>query len=102
MKTKTTSIWYGWWQVLSLILFAVAIAFLMNSCTSKSSTIYNQKYEKCVVLETSHPVYYMYSYTEGYKYRLKRIENQNTITTMYNPNIWNVGDTILLRFTQPE
>jgi len=55
-----------------------------------------------VVLETSHPVYYMYSYTEGYKYRLKRIENQNTITTMYNPNIWNVGDTILLRFTQPE
>ena len=58
------------------------------------------KYEKCVVLDTSYPTYYILTYSEGYKYRIQRIENQGTITTMYNPNLWHTGDTILLRFSQ--
>ena len=66
------------------------------------------KYEKCVVLDkrvvldTSYPNYDTLPYyvIEGYEYRIQRIENQGTITTMYNPNLWHVGDTILLRFSQ--
>ena len=99
MKTKTNKLfWYGWKGVLAIILAAIALALLMNSCTSKSGQL-NDVYEKVVVLESSFPTYYMKEYTEGYKYRLKRIERQNITSYVYNPNKWTVGDTILIRFT---
>ena len=100
MKTQTKeSIWTGWKGALAVILFAVIMALLFCSCSSKSDHLIS-KYEKCVVLDTSYPTYYVLTYSEGYKYRIQRIENQGTITTMYNPNLWHTGDTILLRFSQ--
>ena len=60
------------------------------------------KYENCVVLDTSYPNYYILNYTEGYEYRIQRIENQGTIITIYSPKIWPTGDTILLRFLKHE
>ena len=99
MKTKTNKLfWYGWKAVLAIILTSIAIALLMNSCTSQSGQLINV-YEKVVILESSYPTYYMKEYTEGYKYRLKRIERQNITSYVYNPNKWTVGDTILIRFT---
>lgn len=98
MKTKTKeSIWTGWKGALAVILFAVIMALLFCSCSSKSD-----QYENCIVLDTSYPTYYVLTYTEGYEYRIQRIENQGTITTIYNPNIEITleGDTILLRFSQ--
>ena len=99
MKTKTNKLfWYGWKAVLAIILTSIAIALLMNSCTSQSGQLINV-YEKVVILESLYPTYYMKEYTEGYKYRLKRIERQNITSYVYNPNKWTVGDTILIRFT---
>lgn len=95
---KEESIYTGWKGALAVILFAVTMALLFCRCTSKSAQTY-AKYEKCVVVDTSYPTYYIYNYAEGYKYRVKRIENQDIITTLYNPNIWHTGDTILLRFS---
>jgi hypothetical protein len=101
MKTQTKeSIWTGWKGALAVILFAVIMALLFCSCSSKSGQLMQTKYEKCVVLDTSFPTYYILNYSEGYEYRIQRIENQGTITTMYNPNLWHTGDTILLRFSQ--
>lgn len=101
MKTQTKeSIWTGWKGALAVILFAVTMALLFCSCSSKSGQLMQTKYEKCVILDTSYPTYYILNYSEGYEYRIQRIENQGTITTMYNPNLWHTGDTILLRFSQ--
>ena len=100
MKSTKSLFWYGWKAVLAIILFAIAMAILMvgtNGCTSKSGQLMHV-YEKAVVLDSSYPTYYMKEYTEGYKYRLKRIERQNVTSYVYNPNQWTVGDTILLRF----
>lgn len=101
MKTQTKeSIWTGWKGALAVILFAVTMALLFCSCSSKLD-----QYEKCVILDTSYPhCYHVLTYTEGYEYEIQRIENQGTIITIYNPNpdttLWDIGDTILLRFTQ--
>lgn len=101
MKTQTKeSIWTDWKGALAVILFAVIMALLFCSCSSKLDQLMQTKYEKCVVLDTSYPTYYILNYSEGYEYRIQRIENQGTITTMYNPNLWHTGDTILLRFSQ--
>ena len=103
MKNKE-SIWIGWKGALAVILFAATMALLFCSCSSKSGQLMQTKYEKCVVLDTSYPTYYILTYTEGYEYRIQRIENQGTIITIYNPNpdttLWGIGDTILLRFSQ--
>ena len=96
MKIKDST--KGAWAAFFVILICIALGILIGGCTSKSSQTY-AKYEKCVVIDTSYPTYYIYNYAEGYRYRLKRIENQNIITTLYNPNIWHTGDTILLRFS---
>jgi len=97
VESKDPLFWYGTGKVLLILALAFIIALPMNSCTSQSvKTIH--KYEKCVVMDSSYPVYYMLEYTEGYKYRVKRIEHQNTTLTLYNPNIWHVGDTVILGF----
>lgn len=95
MKNKE-SIWTGWKGALAVILFAVTMALLFCSCSSKLD-----QYEKCVILDTSYPhCYHVLTYTEGYEYTIQRIENQGTIITMYSPKHWPKGDTILLRFSQ--
>lgn len=105
---KEESIYADWKGALAVILFAVIMALLFCSCSSKSGQLMQTKYEKCIVLDTSYPTYYILKHTKEYKYRIQRIEDQGTITTIYSPKIWlntdgtpvNTGDTIELRFSQ--
>ena len=78
MKTTKESIWTGWKGALAVILFAVIMALLFCSCSSKSGQLMQTKYEKCIVLASDTTIYHVLNYAEGYEYRIQRIENQGS------------------------
>lgn len=100
MKETTKGTWWAFF----VFLVIVTIALIFCSCESKSGQLTespNLKWERVIILESSHPVYFVLSYTEGFEYKVLRIDNQNTVLFMYNPNILGIGDTIMFKFDRP-